>query len=140
MEFSLIRYNSTCKDMIIRVLQEIVKCTMHSIVLTRLDFYRMDTHGSMIVNQKIHLTLLTIVVVKKLMSMGTKFLCNNAFIYRTEIDATDIVEHRSDVVVIKQSGKQSYVIQIQLQKVLLQRLTQREMRIRYGMYSQGNAR
>jgi len=40
---------------------------MHSIVLTRLDFYRVDTHGCIIVNQKIHLTLLTVVVVKKLL-------------------------------------------------------------------------
>ena len=92
---------------------------MNSIVLARLDLYRMDAHDFMVIYQVVHLALLTIVVIEKFMSMGTKFLGNDTLINGTEIDTAHIFKHRAYVVVIKQTCQQPHIIQIEFQQIFL---------------------
>ena len=88
---------------------------MFRVILARLDLYRMCTHHCMIVNQIVHLALLEVVVIEKFMSMCAKFLSHHILIDRTKIDAANIVKNWTDVVAIKQAGKQTHIIEIEFQ-------------------------
>ena len=59
----------------------------------------------MVVNEEIYLTLLAIVVIEEFMPVCTKFLSYNTFIYRSKIDAANVIKNWADIVVIKQSRK-----------------------------------
>lgn len=139
-DFTFVGNDCSRLDIVIGILQEIVKGTVYGIVLARLDFYGMGTHRRVIVYQEIHLALLAIVVVKEFVAMGTQLLCNNTLIDGAQIDASHIIDNRANVVVIEQAGKQPDIVKIQLQQILLQRFTQWEMRIRYGMNIKSNCR
>ena len=116
---AFIRNDSCRRDVVIAILQEIVECAVHRVVLARLDFNRIGTHGSMIIYQIVNLSLLAVVVVEKLVPMSPQFLCNDILIDGAKIDAADIVEHRTDVIPIEQAGKQSHIIEVEFQQVLL---------------------
>lgn len=46
--------------------------------------------------------------------MCFQFLGNNRLIHRTKIDTADIIEDGSDVVTVKNAGKNAHIIQIEL--------------------------
>ena len=50
-DFLLIAQHHSLMNMIFRGIQELIKCTMHHIILTRLDFHRQDRQVSVIINQ-----------------------------------------------------------------------------------------
>ena len=110
--FAFIGHDGAYKNVVVRILQEIVQCAMNCIVLARLDFYRMNTHCCMVVYKIINLALLAVIIIEELVAMGAEFLGNNAFINRTEVDATNIIEHRTYVVVIERTCQQSHIVKI----------------------------
>lgn len=119
-DLALIGNDSCRKDVVIGILQEIVECAVHRVVLTRLDFNRIGTHGSMVIYQVVHLSLLAVVVVEELVPMSPQLLCNDILIDGAEINAADIVEHRTDVIPIEQAGKQPHIIEVKFQQILLE--------------------
>ena len=72
------------------------------------------------------------------MPMCAKFLGYHILIDGTKIDTANIVENWTDVITIEYTSKQAHIVQIELQKVFLECLTQREMRIGDGINGQGN--
>jgi hypothetical protein len=73
-----------------------------------------------VVNQIVHLALLTVVVIVELMPMCAKFLGYHILIDGTEIDTANIVENGTDVVAIEYASKEAHIIQIELQQILLE--------------------
>lgn len=67
--FTLVRNDSRNKYIVLRNLKEVIESTMHRIILTRLNLYRMSTHRLVVVNQIIYLTLLAVVVSNSLRCM-----------------------------------------------------------------------
>lgn len=71
--------DSGCLNVVIGILQKVIEGAVYGIVLARLDFYRMGTHGRVVVNQIVYLALLAVVVVKEFVPMCTKFLGYHTF-------------------------------------------------------------
>jgi len=121
--------DGTRKNMVIGVLQQVVEGAVYAVVLARRDLYRMSTHGLVVVDEKVYLALLAVIIIEKLVSVGTQFLCNNALIDGAEVDAADVIEHGSYVVAIERTGEQAHIVEVELQQVFLQRLANGEARI-----------
>ena len=70
---------------------------MLGIVLSRFYLQGKNRQIIMVIYQKIHLALFLIVVIIKFETMCGKFLCNNTFIHRAEIDALDVLQYNIHV-------------------------------------------
>ena len=116
-DLALVGNDSGSKDIVLRILQEIVEGTMCRVVFARLDLYWVGTHRGVVVNQIVHLTLLAIVIIVEFVSMCAKFLGYHILIDGTEIDTANIIENGTDVVAIEYAGKEAHIVQIELQKV-----------------------
>ena len=71
--------------------------------------------------------------------MRNQLTCNNTFINRTEIDTGYIIQNSTNIAAIQNSGKNTDVIQIELQQILSGRFDQRKCGIRNGLYRKCNA-
>ena len=69
--FAFVGDDSGCLDVVIGILQKVIEGTVYGIVLARLDFYRMGSHGRVVVDQIVYLALLAVVVVKEFVPMCT---------------------------------------------------------------------
>ena len=70
--------------------------------------------------------------------MRFQLLGNNRFIHSSEIDTADIIEYGSDIVTVKEAGKNAHIIQIELQQVFTTRFDQWKRRLRDGFHIQRN--
>ena len=67
------------------------------VILAGLHLYGEYCEAVEVVDQKIHFSTLLVVVVVQLVAVGMKLLCDNGFIYRTEIYAALVAEHGVDI-------------------------------------------
>ena len=71
--------------------------TVDGVVFAGLYLNREDFEVVEVVDQEIHFSTLLVVVVVQLVAVGMKFLCDNGFIYRTEVYAALVAEHGVDI-------------------------------------------
>ena len=116
-DFSSIRKYKGFLDAIGFVRNEVVQCAMDGVVSARFDLDWYDRETVIVINEVVDFTLLAVVVIKELVSMGMKFTCDDAFVDSAKIDAAFIVEDGADVIAKKDTRKDSDVVEIELQEV-----------------------
>ena len=125
--------------MIILVLYEGIQRTVNGVVLAGLDLDGDGGEAVVIVDQIIHLALAAVIVIEQIESVGDELAGDDALIDRAEVDAPLILQNRTDIVAVQDSGQNTDVVQIELQQVLAGGLDQREGRCGDGLHVQRNA-
>jgi hypothetical protein len=73
---------------VVLVGNEVVQCTVNIVILAGFYFYRNCGKCVEVVNQIIDLSFAAVVVIKKIVSVSRKFLCDNALFLFSMFDGT----------------------------------------------------
>ena len=77
---SLIRQHKGFFDVISFILHEGIEGTVNGVVFAGFDFDGDDRQAVVVINEIVHLSLMTIIVIKEFMPMCRKFACHNIFV------------------------------------------------------------
>ena len=90
---------------------------MYSIIFARLDFNRYIGQIVRVVYQEIDFAVFLVVIVVQAIPVRTEFLCDSGFVYRPQIDASDVGKDSLDVVPVEYPRKYADIVQIQFQEI-----------------------
>ena len=94
----------------------------------------------MVIYKKIHFALFLVVIIMQFEAMCSKFLSNHGLIHCTKIDALDVLQNSIHIQSIQKICQQTHVIEIELNQLLLLRLSKRKTRIADSRHFQSDTR
>ena len=126
-------------DVVVWCGKEFVKCAVYAVVLSLFHFYRQYGEAFVVVDEEIHLSFLLVVIIVEREPVCMQFLSYSRLVYRSQVYAALIFQHSLDVCSVKQVGQQSYIAEVQFQKILAFRLGKWKFRVADGIHRQCNS-